>query len=281
MSVGIAAYYDRLGVWNRMARLFGYGGGTSTLTVHRPLADPAHGGRPTFTRLHDLLLEHTTPKARPRILDAGCGLGGTMLMFATVIDATCIGLTLSQAQADVANSAAERLGVSDRVRAVVQSYDDPPNASFDMVVAVESLAHSDDPARSVERLAGTIGPGGCFAIVDDMPEADADSSPDLATFKRGWRCPVVWPAAAYADALSRAGLELMIDLDLTAECRLRTRAGIARLMLLNRVVSGIPHRGLRQVMDSHLGGLALERLTGDGLMRYRLLIARRPELQVS
>ena len=41
------------------------------------------------------------------------------------------------------------------------------------------------------------------------------------------------------------------------------------------------HAALRQVLDSHRGGLALERLTSARLVRYRLLIARRPELQVS
>jgi len=43
----------------------------------------------------------------------------------------------------------------------------------------------------------------------------------------------------------------------------------------------IPLAALRQVMDSHLGGLALERLIRNQELRYRLLVARRPELQVS
>jgi hypothetical protein len=32
---------------------------------------------------------------------------------------------------------------------------------------------------------------------------------------------------------------------------------------------------VRALLDSYRGGLALERLYGQGLMRYRLLIARR------
>jgi hypothetical protein len=53
------------------------------------------------------------------------------------------------------------------------------------------------------------------------------------------------------------------------------------LNALNRVARLIPSAALRQVLDSHQGGLALERLTRNGLVRYRLLVARKPELQVS
>ena len=56
MSTGVAGYYDRLLRWNRAARAIGYGGGQSALTVHRALADPRADGRPTFTRLHDIVI---------------------------------------------------------------------------------------------------------------------------------------------------------------------------------------------------------------------------------
>ena len=118
MSSGsVGSYYDRLGRWNRAARAFGFGGGHTTLTVHRALADPAAGGRATFTRLHDVLLERIPATPKPRVLDAGCGLGGTMLMLAKAREATCVGLTLSESQASAANTAAERAGVSTRVQA--------------------------------------------------------------------------------------------------------------------------------------------------------------------
>jgi SAM-dependent methyltransferase len=281
MGTGVATYYERLGRWNRAARAFGYGGGSTTLTVHRALADPRAGGRTTFTRLHDLLLEALPVRRSMRVLDAGCGLGGTMLALAKARDATCVGLTLSRSQADTANAAAARLGLGSRVRAMVRSYDDPPAGPFDLIVAIESLAHSADPARSVAALAGVLAPGGHIAVVDDMPEAGARSSSDLATFKAGWQCPILWSSQDYLDAFARAGLELHACLDLSPECRPRPRFRIALLMALNRLVRQVPSAGLRQVMDSHMGGLALERLTGAGLMRYRLLIARRPELQVS
>ena len=277
---GVAAYYDRLGRWNRFARAFGYGGGQSSLTVHRYLADPRVDGRATPTRLHDVLLDALPPLASPRVLDAGCGLGGTMVELAARLGASCTGLTLSQTQAETANAAFSRLGIADRVRALVRSYDNPPEGPYDLIVAIESLAHSPDPARSVAALASVLAPGGVLAVVDDMPEPAALGTPDFATFVEGWQSANLWSAAQYADGFERHGLVLLRSLDLSSQCRPRTMRRAAQLMWLNRlVVRVVP--SLRAVMDSHMGGLALERLTRAGLVRYRLLIAGRPGLQVS
>src|SRR3954454_23632974 len=111
MTTGVATYYERLGQWNRLARNHGYGGGSGSLTVHRALADPRANGRATVTRIHDVLVEHMPPLRAPRVLDAGCGLGGTMLALAGALQATCTGVTLSSFQAAQANAAAARLGM--------------------------------------------------------------------------------------------------------------------------------------------------------------------------
>ncbi len=281
MGSGIATYYERLGRWNRVARAIGYGGGSGSLTVHRALADPRVGGRITFTRLHDVLLEQVGTVASPRVLDAGCGLGGTMLVLAETLGATCLGLTLSPSQAGSANAEAARRQLGARVRADVRSYDDPPAGPFDLIVAIESLAHSLDPARSVSALAATLAPGGRLVVVDDMPEPGAARSADLEAFMRGWQCPVLWPAASYLAEFGRAGLTLEDQLDLTLQCRPRSHGRIALLMACNRLVRHWPAEAFQQLMDSYYGGLALERLIRDGAVRYRLLVARRPELQVS
>jgi tocopherol O-methyltransferase len=279
---GVAAYYDRLGLWNRAARLFGYGGGSASLTVHRALADPDAGGRPTFTRVHDIVIEQVRHVTRPRVLDAGCGLGGAMIALAEVLEACCTGLTLSDTQAARANRAATDRGLEPRVRALVRSYDDPPTGPFDVIVAIESLAHSAVPSRSVQALARVLAPGGSLVVIDDMPDAAAAGSTYLARFKAGWQCPVLWGADEYRAAAIAAGLEIVTERDLTDDCPLRPRWRLAFLEACNRLVSRlVPFPGVRLVMDSHYGGLSLERLLRARAVRYRLFVARRPELRVS
>ncbi len=272
----LARYYDRLGRWNAVARVIGYDGGHRALTLHRALADPAAHGRTTTTRLHDVLAEHLPPLSSPRVLDAGCGLGGTLLDLARRAEGTFVGVTLSPRQASIASEAARAQGLGHAVRIVVGSYDDPPRGPFDVVLAIESLAHSAAPSVSVAALAATLAPLGTLVIVDDMPVPGAEGSRDLLTFKAGWRCPVLWGREHYVGAFAEQGLRLVVDLDLTDECRPRALRRIAHLERLNRVVrQGVPWAGWREVMDIHYGGLALERLTRTGAVRYRLLMARR------
>jgi tocopherol O-methyltransferase len=279
----LATYYDRLGRWNRVAHAFGYGGGRASLTVHRALADPDAGGRPTFTRIHDVIADQLSEAPPRRMLDAGCGLGGTMLALAERFrDLSAVGLTLSGSQAAQANVAAARRGLGGRVHALVRSFDEPPTGPFNLIVAIESLAHSPEPHDTVSALARVLEPGGSFIVVDDMPEPGAQETDDLTVFKRGWNCPVLADRQAFLDAFASSGLMLLADRDLTGDCRPRSFNRISGLMAVNRLARRlIPSAAVRQVLDAHLGGLALERLLRRGTMRYRLLVASRPMVQVS
>lgn len=277
-TVGLGDYYDRLSVWTRLARTIGHGGGDETLTVHRRLADPAAAGRATTTRLHDLLFTRL-PGGASRVLDAGCGLGGTMLDLASRHGARFTGVTLSGVQAARGRAAIARRQLGARVSIHVQDYDRPPAGPFDAILAIESLAHSRDPAATLAALTAVLSPtrGARMLIVDDMPLAAAEGRPDLETFKRGWRCPVLWSRAQYAARFASLGLELVEELDLTADVRPRGLPAIVLLGALNRAAHRlVPHAGWRALMDSHCGGLALEQLYRDGAMGYRLLVAARP-----
>jgi SAM-dependent methyltransferase len=270
------AYYDRLSGWTTLARFAGYGGGHDKLAVHRALADPRAGGRPTVTRLHDVLLAALPSPPSGRVLDAGCGFGGTMLDLAGRCSAQFTGLTLSERQAAVGRAAAAKAGLGHRIAIEIGSYDSPPAGPFDLAVAIESLAHSPDPETSIAAVAARLAPTGRLAIADDMPEARARGTRDLALFQSGWRLPILATAGELKSALARRGLAIVADRDLTSELRPRALAQVARLEKLNRLLRRFaPSAGLRELLDSYLGGLALERLYRAGLMRYRLIVAER------
>jgi SAM-dependent methyltransferase len=270
------AYYDALAAWAAVVRRLGYGGGRRELTVHRALADPAAGGRPTVTRIHDLLADALPLESLGLVLDAGCGMGGTMIALAARCGARFTGLTLSPRQAEIGRRALARLGLADRVEIWTQTYDEPPAVSFDAVVAIESLAHSQDPRASVRALAAYLGPGGWLAIVDDMPLPAARSTADLALLQQGWRLPVLLSAGEWSAALRACGCEVAVDHDLSADLRPRSLARIATLERVNGWLRRCaPTAAARGLLDSYRGGLALERLSRRGLMSYRLLVARK------
>ena len=270
------AYYDGLAIWTGVARRLGYGGGRSERTVHRALADPTAGGHPTVTRIHDLLAEALPLEGLGHVLDAGCGMGGTMMALATRCSARFTGLTLSPRQTEIGRLALARLRLADRIEIRTQSYDEPPAARFDAVVAIESLAHSDGPKASLRALAARLAPGGWIAIVDDMPLPAARGTGDLALFQQGWRLPVLLSVAEWVTALRECGCEVVVDRDLSADLRPRSLARIATLERVNAWLRHVtPTAAVRRLLDSYRGGLALERLYRRGLMSYRLLVARR------
>lgn len=272
----LGGYYDRLVQWTASARRFGYGGGYDKLTVHRALVDPRAGGRPTVTRLHDVLLAALPAPPSGHVLDAGCGLGGTMLDLAGRCSARFTGLTLSERQAAVGRSAAVKAGLADRIAIEVGNYDSPPQGPFDLAIAIESLAHSVHPDSSIGAIAARLAPGGRFAIVDDMPELQARGTRDLELFQAGWRVPVLARAGEIRAMLALRGLAIVADHDLTEELRPRPLSRIAALETLNRALHRLaPSAALRELLDSYHGGLALERLYRAALMRYRLIIAEK------
>ena len=98
-------------------------------------------------------------------------------------------------------------------------------------------------------------------------------------FKHGWQCPVLLSESAYVEVLAKSGLQIAAQEDLTNDCRPRTLSRISQLMWLNRLTRRLAwSRALEHVMDSHEGGLALERLLRGGHVRYRMLIASKATL---
>lgn len=276
---GIAAYYDHLSRFLDFARRVGRGGGSSQGSTHRFLAGEAGDETPGPQRLDRLVLEAAQTSglpAAPRMLDAGCGLGGTIFHWQAHVGGTYDGLTLSPEQHRRAEAEADRRGVGATCHFHLRSYQDPIAGPYDAAVAIESLAHSPDPAFTVANLAAALTPGGLLLIVDDMaaPKADKDL---LAGFKQGWRCPVLLDAAGYRAAIAAAGLVLVRDDDLTARLRPRSLAWLKVLIAafgLARLLT--PAHGGRIVIDALRGGFFLEALYRTGGMGYRLMAARKP-----
>jgi len=264
----IARYYARLGAYMRLAGLFGWGGGSADLAVRRALrgADGKASPRTTET----LVAEAAGDLTAPRILDAGCGLGGLGLALQEKFGGKLHGITLSPHQAERATLAAWKLGRS--ARFTVASYDDPlPDAPYDLIVAVESLAHSPDLKRSIANLARGLDGGGRLIVVDDIRVCDADDS-DARDFVDGWQTPSFHSEAEWRAAFDAAAMRVELVRDLSPLIVHRNPVARRTLEILNAATSFlIPP--LRPLMASHRGGLALERLHARKAARYVLFAA--------
>lgn len=80
-------------------------------------------------------------KPGDRHLDIGCGWGPLITHAAKHHGSHSTGITLAQEQADWAKARAERAGVSDRVRIIVDDYRNLPAEKFDKITCLEMAEH--------------------------------------------------------------------------------------------------------------------------------------------
>ncbi|MGG5810683.1 SAM-dependent methyltransferase [Falsiroseomonas sp. CW058] len=272
----VARYYrwlDRLTWFDEHRAAAGHG----ALPVHRALADPA-GGPPSAQVIHRLMLDGLDLPPAPRVLDAGCGYGATMLDLAPHLGGDWTGLTLSPVQAARGNAEISARGLAGRARIAVGSYDGALPGPFDLVYGIESLIHSADPARTVANIAAHLAPGGHLVVVDDMPEEalPEDAMRRLARFRRFWRCPVAPTRAGWIAACRAAGLEPVAERDLNPLLRVRGAAELApRLAALERRARLPRLLGFGLRAEAEIGGMLLESLQTEGHVRYRVLAARK------
>ncbi|XWS58698.1 hypothetical protein CRYUN_Cryun08bG0056900 [Craigia yunnanensis] len=108
------------------------------------------------------------PAKRPkRIVDVGCGIGGSSRYLARKYGAKCQGITLSPVQAGRANVLAKAEGLADNVYfQVADALKQPfPDEQFDLVWSMESGEHMPEKSEFVNELVRVAAPGGSIIIV--------------------------------------------------------------------------------------------------------------------
>lgn len=115
------------------------------------------------------LIEHLARlagvKSGSRILDIGCGFGGSSLLLAKNFCASTIGITISPVQVEMANRAAADAGIGAKflLMDAESMYFAQP---FDLLWSIESISHYQDPRQFFASAARFLKPGGTFALTD-------------------------------------------------------------------------------------------------------------------
>ncbi len=183
---------------------------------------------------HELVCRKLGLAERPgaRLLDIGCGWGSMALHAAIHHDAQVVGITISQAQAELALKRAAEAGVADRVEIRLQDYRDlPAGERFDAISSIGMFEHvgASRTQEYFEVARSRLGPGGRMLN-------HAISSPGGSTLaRRSFVGRYVFPDGELLDvgevvlAMERAGFEVR-DVESLREHYARTaRAWVANL----------------------------------------------------
>lgn len=275
--------YDNLSRFLLFWNLVSTGTLYSRLRIHKKLRPFVIGEqsdrRGSYCYADDFVLDSISPPTAPRVLDLGCGFGHTLFRWQKRFGAQCLGITISPIQAEIGSAHARRRGVAQSCTFQVQSFEAGLHGEFDVVLFIESLVHSTDPAETLTAAIACLAPGGTVAVVEDLPRA-ADEARRSATYgalRTLWGLGPPIDVSDVRRTVSQAGLAVEREVDLTEYVRTRSHKRLQkRKRLLHALRSLAPGRGFRSLVDTFLGGLSLEELYGEGLVRYHVLIARKP-----
>ncbi len=214
-----------------------------------------------------------------RVLDVGCGLGGSSLWLARELDCSVLGITISPAQRRAAERRARRAGLAERVRFEVRDANvlDVAPESFDAVWVIECSEHLMDKADFFQRCAGALRPGGMLALCAWLAAERglARANPALVEeVCRGMICPSLGSMSEHLDWLEAAGLEVAAAEDITRQVE-RTWDLCARILRRPWVRALLPFMGensRRFAASFH----AIRRAYAEDAMAYEMITAGKP-----
>lgn len=169
----------------------------SLLRMNRYLADKARVGPGT------------------RVLDAGCGVGGSSIWLARERGAKVTGITLDPGQVEMARRfAVERGAPGVELERMDFSATSFAPGSFDVVWNIESLCHSGDPRGYLRHVWDLLADGGRFACMDFFRGNKGDPA-HCQTMCEGWVLPDLQSIESVAGMLSEIGFVSVETEDVT------------------------------------------------------------------
>lgn len=275
----VSAYYeetwkDYRGVWmDRRNR-----------AIHMGYWDPStRSHSESLLNMNRLLARSVGLRSGERVLDAGCGVGGSAMWLAEEYRAHVVGVTLVEDQVRRARRYAAERGLDHLVTFERQDYLDTglPEGSFDVVWAQESLCHVPDKQLFFPEAYRLLRPGGRLAVAEYLRAPTPCSARDerlLDSWFRGWMIPNLLTEEQLVTTAREAGFEALTVADITPGARRSMRRlhrvtvafyPLVYVLYLLGFRSPVQHGNIRASRDQWR---ALRR----GLWSIGLLTARRP-----
>jgi SAM-dependent methyltransferase len=233
ISHAIVAYYDETWLDYRLLWLNG-----RNLSVHFGYADATtRGHADALLNMNRVLADRAAIRPGERVLDAGCGVGGSSLWLTQQRAAEVVGISPVASQVARARHFAAQRGLlasqPGRVRFEQADYTAAPfpDASFDVVWSLESLCHAPRKDAFYREAARLLRPGGRL-VVAEYVRAARPLGPHgerlLHAWLDGWAIPDLDTRDEHLAHLAAAGFAGIRFDDVTA----RTRPSLRRLYRL-------------------------------------------------
>ena len=210
----IATYYDvsedhYMYFWDlNQSHALHYGYWDSTTTTFRE----------ALANINKILSEKARISEGLKVLDAGCGIGGSSIWLAKNKRATVTGITLSAKQAERANAYVKEVGL-DNVEFQVQDFTHTnfDEGSFDVVWAIESVCHASNKEDFIKEAYRLLKPGGRLIMADFflVKERNIKEQRAINAWGHGWAVPFFEDKNIFFDMLEGSNFSNVQMLDRT------------------------------------------------------------------
>lgn len=226
-------------------------------------------------RLIGELLKFSNPQKPVRILDAGCGIGGSACYLAQEYAAEVLGVTISREQSGIAAQVIEDHGMEERVVVREQdlmslsAYDGP----FDLIWCVECLEHISEKDALLNMFGDLAAPEGDLVLTTWCLENEYERDDVLDKIYRAFRWAPMCTVEELTGMVLNAGFDTVDYRDWTGQVKpywreIRKSAIKPANVKLLRHFSWSAIRGVQNLKH-------LERAVNGGMMRYIVLSCKR------
>lgn len=272
----IAHFYDRstqvwLDTWGEHMHHGYYGEGPSGKDHRQAQLD-----------LVNVMLEWGSVQQASRILDAGCGVGGSSRYLAEKLQASrVLGCTLSTVQAERGTAYNRKAALSNIVKTEARDMMSlrPEDGPFDLVWSMESAEHIEDKAQMLQLFYDLLAPGGKLLMAtwchrETPPPLTSKDEQILSRIRHLYHLPPLAPLSRLRQDAEKAGFTGLQTDDWSAQVAPFWQAVIQSALKL-KSLSGLLKAGLPTIR----GALAMRHMTRgfkQGTICFGVLQAQKP-----
>lgn len=200
--------------------------GTKDLAMHFGyFADGTESHEASLLKMNEALSRLVDISRRDRVLDAGCGYGGSAIWLAEHVGCKVVGVNVVPFQVQRANESLAKHDLGDRVCFRVEDYTHTlfPDGMFTVVWALESIVHAVRKGDFVREAFRLLQGGGRIIISEYMLRAGPPLSDDekniISPLLQGWAMPGLLTLHEYRELLADSGFGNIKTFDFTENVR--------------------------------------------------------------
>ncbi len=164
--------------------------------------------RKSLLRMNEVMMETAGISAADKVLDAGCGVGGSSIFLASRLGCQVTGISLSKRQVEQARQHAEKKGLGGLLKFEVMNFAKTsfPDASFDVIWGCESICYADDKSAFINEAYRLLKPGGRLVVADGfVTNFENNEHPVIRQWLDGWQVNYLETPERFKQMMEKSG----------------------------------------------------------------------------